>query len=179
MVLTGPFDVVRGIVVLGRLAQTCCRRGRPDDRSRWWNATVAQSPKVVLITKSLKEQDGYEGTLDRGSRWTPVWRPHRTRSGVRHTAFAAKNDLEKTQGDFKGTAGNFVAACPPDEGRWRTLEVSQTPGQGAKRLRHRIDGIWASAGNRLPEGKSFSVTSISPEVATMWIGGQRSRNCGG
>src|SRR5947199_8410013 len=82
---------------------------------------------VVLITKSSKEQDGYEGTQDRGLRQspkTPVQRPCQALSGARHTALAAKNELEErklvSRGDrkkFSGAGAGHQAGGRPVPGR--------------------------------------------------------------
>lgn len=45
----------------------------------------------------------------------PARRPYRTRSGIRHTALAAKNELEKPEIAFKGAGPkkSWTVAPPP------------------------------------------------------------------
>src|SRR5947208_3086979 len=67
--------------------------------------------KVVLIAKSSKEQVGYEGAQDRGFRRGPkttARRPCRALAGTRHTALAAKSDLEERKSVSRGLSKNFL-----------------------------------------------------------------------
>lgn len=71
---------------------------------------------VVLITKFSKEQDGYEGAQEWGFRRVRRHRsrrPGRTREGARHTALAAKNELEKGKPVQEGGRKNFATIPAP------------------------------------------------------------------
>ncbi|APO52678.1 putative transposase [Bradyrhizobium diazoefficiens] len=59
MILAGAFDVVRGIVVFARLAERAVDEvGQVVEADS--GAPQGAKSKVVLITKSSKEQDGYK-----------------------------------------------------------------------------------------------------------------------
>src|SRR5436305_14179785 len=91
---------------------------------------------VVLITKSSKEQDGYEGTQDRGLRQspkTPVRRPHRALLGARHTALAAKNELEERKPVSRGGWKKFFGR----RGRFGRPAADQFRAGGGSRRRPR------------------------------------------
>src|SRR5690242_20815134 len=79
--------------------------------------------KFVLITKSSKEQYGYEGALDRDLGWGPktaARRPRRTQQGARRTALAAKNHLDHRSVNSRSEAKNLT----PTGMGWETMPLS-------------------------------------------------------